>query len=101
MPNYVDPRRFIKKPVVLRSQLPGEAAVMIDGLKAGRILQQVRADMRLIYVWTLTGPYAIAAGLHSSGQARSLEEAKAAIRSAFDIWLNWALGQEKPVVWYG
>jgi hypothetical protein len=101
MPHYVDPRRFLTKPLVLKAVADGEASVMIDGLRAGRILQQVHSDQRIIFVWSLTGPYRIAAGLTSAGEADTLEEAKAAVRKAFDAWLTWALAKDMPMAWHG
>ncbi|WP_373504720.1 hypothetical protein [Aestuariivirga sp.] len=101
MPQYIDPRRFVGKPMLLKTVADGDSSVMIDGKRAGRILHQVRSGQRQIWFWTMTGPFVVSAGLESSGEVESLEEAKAAIRTAFDVWLKWALEEEKPVVWHG
>jgi hypothetical protein len=101
MAKHVDPRRFVGKHMALRSEAPGDASVMIDGLRAGRIMQQVRSGQRVIYFWTLTAPYTIAAGINAFGEEDTLDNARMAIRSAFDMWMIWALAQENPVVWYG
>ncbi len=101
MPNYVDPKRFAGKPLTLRTVADADASVMIDGLRAGRIMEQVRAGQGRVFFWTLTAPYMNEVQAASSGEAESLEDAKAAIRKAFDAWLTWALSQEKPAVWHG
>lgn len=101
MPNYFDPRRFVGYPMVLKSMVESDASAMIYGLRAGRILWQVMSGQRQVYTWTLTSPYTVSAGVTSSDEQETLEGAKAAIREAFDVWLKWALSQEKPVVWCG
>ena len=99
MPHYVDPKRFIDQPMVLKSSAAGEVSVMMNGLRAGRILLQRMPGLRMAYVWSLTSP--VMAGITSSGEQETLEQAKAEIRLAFHAWLKWALEQEKSIVWNG
>lgn len=87
--------------MVLKSVVAGEASVMIDDLRAGRIFQEIRAGHRHVYFWTLSSPYTVTAAITASGEQDTLEDAKSALRGAFDAWLKWALEREWSVVWYG
>ena len=87
--------------MMLESVADGDSVMMIDGLRAGRITEQVVSEKPVTYIWTLTSPRTVLAGVASSGEEDTLDGAKAAMRKAFFMWLKWALKQEKRVVWYG
>ena len=74
--------------------------VIVTGHTAGRIFATLRSGRRHVWLWTVTGPYLPGAGLHGSGDADDLPEAKTAFRSTFDAWLSWAIRQNVPVTWH-
>ena len=52
------------------------------------------------WFWSITGPALAQAGLNSSGETTSLDDAKRALRERFDEWLEWALAADAAVYWY-
>jgi len=95
----VDPRRFTAVPLITKALARNDYSVLMDGLNAGRIMLQPRSSGQHVWLWTITGPILLHAGLHSSGEADTLEEARQALREAFVRWHNWALTCDVPVHW--
>lgn len=100
MHRQLDPRTFIDQPLRLRKIGDGDYRVTIRGHTAGRILKTSRGGNQQVWLWTLTGPYCVAAGLGSSGESDRLDTAKQALRASFDAWLAWAIRQNGDVVWH-
>jgi hypothetical protein len=99
MRTTVDPRRFTGLPLVTKAIAEDDYIVLIDGIRAGRIMRQARSFGNTVWLWTVTGPALVQAGLTSSGEADTLDEAKLAFREAFDRWLDWALAADVAVHW--
>lgn len=97
----IDPRRFTGLQLVPTTIAPDDYAIAIGGLRAGRIMRQRRAFGKEAWFWTVTGPALVQAGIASSGEAETLEEARQAFRSTFDTWLRWAMTTSGPVMWHG
>ena len=97
----VEPSRFTGLPLITKATAENDHSVMCDGLRAGRIMLQPIANGQEIWLWTITGPAMVQAGLSSSGKADSLEEARQAFRAQFDRWLEWALAADAAVYWHG
>jgi hypothetical protein len=55
---------------------------------------------RVMWFWTVTGPYVPGDLQPASGDAESLDKAKAAFRAKFDKWREWAMSLGHPVVWH-
>lgn len=96
----VEPARFVGAQLVSQSIGENDYSVSIDGLRAGRILLQPIANGASIWLWTITGPALVQAGLSSSGNAPSLAEARQALRARFDQWLARALAADVAVHWH-
>ncbi len=95
----VDPATLLEQPLMLRKIGDDDYGVAVAGLALGRIVKRDISAGREIWTWTLTGPY-IPQSLHPTyGDVDSLDEAKAAIKAAFDLWLRWAKGKGE-VVWH-
>jgi len=95
----VDPRRFTAVPLITQPLARNDYSVQMDGLNAGRIMLQPRPSGQQVWLWTITGPILVHAGLNSSGEADTLEEACKAFQETFNRWLNWALACDVPVHW--
>lgn len=96
---HLDPIAFDGARFSLKRIGDEDYEVLADGLATGRIMRRDLAGGRAVWFWTLTGPYIPQTLATTSGDAASLDEAKAAIKSAFDMWLRWAMGQGQ-VVWH-
>jgi hypothetical protein len=71
-------------------------------LTVGRIMRVARASGRVAFFWTITGPAAPEAGIGLVGEADNLEDAKAALRQAFDRVLHWAaMRKDGELAWHG
>lgn len=101
MPVTVDPDRFTGLPLLTKRLAPGDYAVTVDGLRAGRIMRQPRAFGVEVWLWSVTGPALVQAGLSSSGEADSLHDARLAFREALDGWLAWRTAQGGKVYRFG
>lgn len=71
----------------------------MDGLRAGRIMRQPRSFGQTAWLWSVTGPALVQAGLNSSGESNTLDGARMAFRDAFDRWLDWALAADVAIHW--
>ena len=97
----VDPTRFRDLALLTRATAQNDHSVMIDGLMAGRIMLRPASFGVSRWFWTVTGPAMVQAGLASSGETETLDEARLAFREAFDRWLTWALVHDRKVHWLG
>ena len=97
----VEPIRFKGAQLVTKATAENDYTVSIDELRAGRIMLQPIANGAEIWLWTITGPALVQAGLSSSGKAETLAEARQAFRERFDQWLAWALAADVAVRWHG
>lgn len=101
MPLYLDPSTLEGQQLVLHQAAEGDYVVRILGYAAGRIMVRSVSGSRMLWFWTLTGPYVPGHLQPSNGDAESLLEAKAAFRGKFDAWLGWAKELGHPVAWSG
>lgn len=62
-------------------------------------MRQPRSFGAVSWLWSITGPEIVQAGLASSGDADSLVEARQAFRVAFDQWLASAIAPAGAVHW--
>ena len=100
MPTYVDPAAFEGQPLILKRIGAEDYSVRVNDMVAGRIMAQPRSGGRLVWFWTVTGPYLPDQLRPSHGEAESLEDAKAAFRAKFDKWLAWAALLQHQVMWH-
>jgi len=100
MPGAVDPAVLLDRPLMLGRIGVDDYAIRVAGLSLGRIMARPMAGGRVSWFWSLTGPYVPQTMGATSGDAESLDAAKAAIKSAFDTWLRWAQGKGEAV-WHG
>lgn len=98
----INPRRFLGKEVTLSPLARGQSAVLLDGLRIGRVSHVPDPEKREVWLWTLTGPYcdSLAANVPVLGEATTLTEAKTKLRASFDIWLRSALEKDEAVRWH-
>lgn len=99
--SIIDPNRFTGLQLVPTAIAQDDYAIAIDGMRAGRIIRQARAFGKETWFWTMTGPALAQAGMASSGEAETLEEARAAFRRVFNEWLRWATAHDGAVHWHG
>jgi hypothetical protein len=98
----VNPTRFVAQEISLCPLSRGQSAVVLGGLRIGRVSHAPAAEGRLSWLWSLTGPHCdgVPSGLPTCGEAATLTEAKLQLRHSFDAWLGWALDQQGPVHWH-
>lgn len=96
---YIEPATLEGQPLILKAMAPDDYGVNVLDRQAGRIMAKPLSGRRVVWFWTVTGPYIPSHLQPSHGEADSLEEAKAAFRAKFDAWLAWAKGLQHPVVW--
>ena len=77
-----------------------DLAISIDGMNARRIMRLAHALGKETWLWTVTGPALLQAGITSSGETETLEESRQAFGTTFDTWLQWALASSGPVMWH-
>ncbi len=97
----IEPSRFTGLPLITKVAAENDYSVLCDGLRVGRIMLTPIANGAAVWLWTITGPALVQAGLSSSGKADSLEEARQIFRVQFDKWLAWALAADVAVYWHG
>ncbi len=98
----VNPRRFVGQEISLCPLSRGQSAVVLGGLRIGRISHAIAGEGKSTWLWSLTGPHCsgLAAAGQSCGESTNLADAKLQLRHAFDGWLSWALAQDGPVHWH-
>jgi hypothetical protein len=99
----VDPSRFAGKNFTRRKAFPdsqNDYSILIDGLKAGRIMKMIRANQREVWFRTLTGPYFPGPKSHD-GEEDTFEAARDEFKKVFWRWHAWALQQPGKATWYG
>ncbi len=88
----------LRKPLLLRrlhNPHSEDHAVYIDAgahgrLRAGRILANRRTGLAVVWTWTVTGLAAPEAPVNLYGDADTLEDAKVALRAAYEALLCWS-----------
>jgi hypothetical protein len=95
------PERLQGKPLLFRSFLGQDYVAEVDGLRVGWILQGTSADGGRVWWWTVTGPSCGMARLNNVGRSTQLEVAQEEVRICYTRWLDWALKQQKDVIWFG
>jgi len=73
----------------------------ISNLSLGRITLERRAGDLMVWSWSVTGPDLPRNLKPGGGDCETLAQAKAAVRSVFDSWLEWAKSQQGFVTWWG
>lgn len=101
MPLYLDPATLEGQQLTLHAIGADDYSVKVLDHVAGRIMVKPLAGGRVVWFWTITGPFIPADLLPSHGEAGTLLEAKAEFRAKFDAWLAWAKMLEQPVMWMG
>lgn len=102
MQTTINPHRFIAQEMSLNPLARGQSAVVIGGLRVGRISHAISGEGKASWLWSLTGPSctSMPADCVTCGAAAALADAKLQLRHAFDGWLHWALEQPGPVHWH-
>ena len=101
MPMRLSASRFDNSNLIFRHFLGADYVAEIDGLRAGWILAGSSSGQEQSWWWTLTGPSCGPGRILNVGQCRSLDEARAELRVAFERWTAWAGSQAEPVLWCG
>lgn len=101
MPQYIDPATLDGQQLTLHAVGTDDYSVRILDHAADRIMVKSLSGGRVVWFWTLTGPYLPVDMQPSHGEAETLLEAKAAFRAKFDAWLAWATALQQPVMWMG
>ena len=97
------PGRFTGKTFTRRKCFPDSTddySIVIDGLRAGRIMKKVSPGQRVVWAWFFHGPY-YPNGHPLNGEEETLEAACDALKKLFWQWHSWALQQQGKVTWYG
>lgn len=102
MQTTVNPRRFVAQEISLCPLSRGQSAVILGGLRIGRVSHAAAGEGKSKWLWSLTGPHcaSLPHGVATCGEAPALADAKHQLRHSFDCWLSWALQQEGPVHWH-
>lgn len=102
MHSTVNPQRFQAQDISLSPVARGQSAVLLAGLRIGRISHAVNGEGKTTWLWSLTGPScaSMPEELGTCGEANTLAVAKLQLRHAFDTWLAWAMAQDGPVHWH-
>jgi len=101
--NQVDPSRFTGKSFTRRKTFPNSVddyVVIVDGLIAGRIMNKTLPFQRVVWFWSMYGPY-YPSPTGYSGEEETLEKARDALKVCFWQWQAWALKQPGKATWYG
>ncbi|MFN4141355.1 hypothetical protein [Aestuariivirga sp.] len=102
MQTTINPHRFVAQEISLSPLARGQSAVVLGGLRIGRVSHAVDGEGKSTWMWSLTGPHCNCgpADVQTCGETSTLAEAKLQLRHSFDRWLAWALEQEGPVHWH-
>jgi hypothetical protein len=101
MVRFINPATLQDNPLMLRRIGPDDFAVTVGGLPAGRIMAKPLAGSRVVWFWTVTGPFVPGALQPGDGEADNLDEAKAALKAKFTAWLRLATAEGGEVLWHG
>ena len=101
MHTTVNPQRFQAQEIALSPVARGQSAVILGGVRIGRVSHALSGEGKTTWLWSLTGPScsSMPQELRMCGETTTLAEAKLQLRHAFDTWLSWATAQEGPVQW--
>ena len=97
MTNFIDPARFTDKTFTYRAIGMDDFSLRIDGLEAGRLMRMTLSFQRVVWFWTLTGPYMPPELQPTNGECETMEEAQEALKAKFWSWHRWALNGGKAV----
>ena len=86
----VEVASLMAQPLMLRRIAEDDYTVRCGALTVGRIMLKPLSGSRAMWLWSVTGPYLPPELQPGSGDAESLEEAKAALKARFDAWLHHA-----------
>lgn len=102
MNTTVNPQRFQAQDISLSPLARGQSAVVLGGLRIGRVSHAVSGEGKTTWLWSLTGPScsSMPDEIRMCGESNTLADAKLQLRHAFDTWLTWALSQDGPVQWH-
>lgn len=73
--------------------------VVAAGLVVGQIMARRRSFGRKVWFWSVAGPHLPETMAGAGSNAMSLGGAKAAVKSAFDTWLQSATGKPSDMAW--
>jgi hypothetical protein len=98
----VNPQRFLAQEMSLSPLARGQSAVVLGGLRIGRVSHAVSGEGKTTWMWSLTGPScsSMPEQLCMCGESTTLADAKLRLRQSFDTWLSWAIAQDVPVQWH-
>ena len=102
MHTTVNPQRFMAQEISLSPLARGQSAVVLGGLRIGRVSHALSGEGKTTWLWSLTGPScsSMPEELCMCGESLTLADAKLQLRHSFDAWLSWAMAQEGPVQWH-
>ena len=101
MVSYIYPDRFQGKSFIRHKIATNDFSVLIDGMDAGRIINQARSHGKTVWFWSVTGPYMPPEMQPTNGEAETLEEAQEALKVKFLQWQTWAVAEGKKAAWHG
>jgi len=102
--NLADPQRFVGQPITLRRAWPesvNDFVAIVSNFSLARLTLERRAGDLMVWSWSVTGPDLPRHLKPGGGDCETLAQAKAAVRSIFDSWLEWANAQRGLVTWWG
>jgi hypothetical protein len=100
MVSYIYPDRFQGVPFIRKEITKNDYSILIDGLVAGRIINQPRSDGKTVWFWSVTGPYIPPELQPTNGEAETLEVAQQALKVKFLQWQRWAIAESKEAAWH-
>ena len=97
MTTFIDPARFTDKSFTRRTRATDDYAIMIDGMVAGRLMRQALSFQRVVWFWSVTGPYMPPELQPTHGECETMEDAQEAFKAKFWSWHRWATIAGKTV----
>ena len=94
----IDAARLHGKTLMLKRIGADDYAVTIASLTAGRIMAKPVSFGRVVWFWSITGPYLAPAQQPGHGETGGLEAAKGCFKAAFDKWQH---GAGADAAWHG
>ena len=88
------------KPLMLRRIGEDDYAVRIEEMSMGRIMLKPVSGGSVVWLWSVTGPYLPPELQPGSGDAETLEEAKASLKAKFAAWLHHAAAKDGEGYWH-
>jgi hypothetical protein len=91
-------------PLTLRPSFPErheDFTIVASDIVIGRIMRVVKSFNAQAWLWTITGPYFPPNLRPTSGEAETLDQAKADFNTKLQTWFTWAEQQRGTGVWSG